>query len=134
MKKKELREQLIIINDVALKLQDSLSFVAYENRRMADFILKIGYTQEVLSDVIINGGDTERAELEKPLTMVKLENQMLRKTLYSQEQELKQGQENYDKLWDMYSELKKENKELKALLNTDIDTANVWTWKKKEAK
>ncbi len=47
---------------------------------------------------------------------------------------LKQGQENYDKLWDMYSELKKENKELKALLNTDIDTANVWTWKKKENK
>jgi predicted nuclease with TOPRIM domain len=25
---------------------------------------------------------------------------------------LKQGQDNYDKLWDMYSELKKENKEL----------------------
>ncbi len=50
------------------------------------------------------------------------------------QQELKQGQENYDKLWDLYSELKKENKELKALLNTDIDTANVWTWKKKENK
>ena len=91
MKKKELREQLIIVNDVVLKLHDDL-------------------------------------------TMVKLENQMLRKTLYGQEQELKQGQENYDKLWDMYSELKKENKELKALLNTDIDTANVWTWKKKENK
>jgi hypothetical protein len=89
MKKKELREQLIIVNDVALKLQDSLSFVAYENRRMADFIIKIGYTQEVLSDVIINGGDTERDELEKPLTMVKLENQMLRKTLYSQEEEIR---------------------------------------------
>ena len=28
------------------------------------------------------------------------------------QQELKQGQENYNKLWDMYSELKKENKEL----------------------
>ena len=134
MKKKELREQLIIINDVALKLQDSLSFVAYENRRMADFLIKIGYTQEVLSDVIINGDDTERDELEKPLTMVKLENQMLRKTLYKQEEELKKGQENYNKLWEMYSELKKENKELKALLNTDIDTANVWTWKKKETK
>ncbi len=50
------------------------------------------------------------------------------------QQELKQGQENYDKLWDLYSELKKENKELEALLNTDIDTANVWTWKKKENK
>ena len=112
MKKKELREQLIIINDVALKLQDSLSFVAYENRRMADFLIKIGYTQEVLSDVIINGDDNERAELEKPLTMVKLENQMLRKTLYKQEEELKKGQENYNKLWEMYSELKKENKEL----------------------
>ena len=134
MKKKELREQLLIINDVALKLQDSLSFVAYENRRMADFLIKIGYTQEVLSDVIINGDDTERDELEKPLTMVKLENQMLRKTLYGQEQELQRGQENYNKLWEMYSELKKENKELKALLNTDIDTANVWTWKKKETK
>ena len=49
-------------------------------------------------------------------------------------QELKQGQDNFNKLWDMYSELKKENKELKALLPTDIDTANVWTWKKKENK
>lgn len=91
MKKKELREQLIIVNDVVLKLHDDL-------------------------------------------TMVKLENQMLRKTLYGQEQELQRGQENYNKLWEMYSELKKENKELKALLNTDIDTANVWTWKKKENK
>jgi len=50
------------------------------------------------------------------------------------QQELKQGQDNYNKLWDMYSELKIENKELKALLPTDIDTANVWTWKKKENK
>jgi hypothetical protein len=50
------------------------------------------------------------------------------------EKELKQGQDNYNKLWNMYSELKKENKELKALLPTDIDTANVWTWKKKENK
>ena len=91
MKKKELREQLIIANDVVLKLHDEM-------------------------------------------TMVKLENQMLRKTLYGQEQELQRGQENYNKLWEMYSELKKENKELKALLNTDIDTANVWTWKKKETK
>ena len=47
---------------------------------------------------------------------------------------LKKGQDNYNKLWNMYSELKKENKELKALLPTDIDTANVWTWKKKENK
>jgi len=50
------------------------------------------------------------------------------------QQEVKQGQDNYNKLWDMYSKLKKEDKELKALLPTDIDTANVWTWKKKEAK
>ena len=56
------------------------------------------------------------------------------KEIKNMEAKLKQGQDNYDKLWDMYSELKKENKELKALLNTDIDTANVWTWKKKEAK
>jgi iron-sulfur cluster repair protein YtfE (RIC family) len=28
------------------------------------------------------------------------------------EKELKQGQDNYNKLWNMYSELKKENKEL----------------------
>ena len=47
-------------------------------------------------------------------------------------QELKQGQDNFNKLWDMYSELKKENKELKSLLPTDIDTTNVWTWKKKD--
>ena len=46
MKKKELREQLIIANDVVLKLHDEL-------------------------------------------TMVKLENQMLRKTLYSQEEEIR---------------------------------------------
>ena len=108
MKKKELREQLLIINDVALKLQDSLSFLAYENRRMADFIIKIGYTQEVLSDVIINGYDVERDELKKPLTMIKLENQRLEKIIYSQGKKLKQGQGNYNKLWDMYSELKKE--------------------------
>ena len=50
------------------------------------------------------------------------------------QQELKQGQDNYNKLWNMYSELKKEDKELKALLPTDIDTANVWTWKKRENK
>ena len=46
MKKKELREQLIIVNDVVLKLHDEM-------------------------------------------TMVKLENQMLRKTLYSQEEEIR---------------------------------------------
>ena len=134
MKKKELREQLETMYGMVLNLQDEMFLVSYENKRMADFLIKIGYTQEVLSDVIINGDDTERDELEKPLTMVKLENQMLRKTLYGQEQELQRGQENYNKLWEMYSELKKENKELKALLNTDIDTANVWTWKKKETK
>ena len=78
MKKKELREQLIIVNDVVLKLHDDL-------------------------------------------TMVKLENQMLRKTLYSQEQELKQGQENYDKLWDMYSELKRENRVIQEYINETKD-------------
>ena len=78
MKKKELREQLIIVNDVVLKLHDDL-------------------------------------------TMVKLENDMLRKTLYSQEQELKQGQENYDKLWDLYSELKIENKVLQEYINETKD-------------
>ena len=129
-----MREQLETMYGMVLNLQDEMFLVSYENKRMADFLIKIGYTQEVLSDVIINGADTERDELEKPLTMVKLENQMLRKTLYGQEQELQRGQENYNKLWEMYSELKKENKELKALLNTDIDTANVWTWKKKENK
>ena len=60
--------------------------------------------------------------------------EMLYDTIERYEKELKKGQENYNKLWEMYSELKKENKELKALLNTDIDTANVWTWKKKENK
>ena len=107
MKKKELREQLLIINDVALKLQDSLSFVAYENRRMADFLIKIGYTQEVLSDVIINGDDNERAELEKPLTMVKLENQMLRNTLYNQEQEIRDLTTLLDNMKDKASRLSK---------------------------
>ena len=34
---------------------------------------------------------------------------------------LKQGQENYDKLWDMYSELKKENKKLRNALFADIN-------------
>ena len=78
MTEEELREQLIIVNDVVLKLHDDL-------------------------------------------TMVKLENQMLRKTLYGQEQELKQGQENYDKLWDMYSELKIENKVLQEYINETKD-------------
>ncbi len=60
--------------------------------------------------------------------------EMLYDTITKYEEQLRVGQDNYNKLWDMYSELKKENKELKALLNTDIDTANVWTWKKKENK
>ncbi len=60
--------------------------------------------------------------------------EMLYDTITKYEEQLKVGEDNYNKLWDMYSELKKENKELKALLNTDIDTANVWTWKKKENK
>ncbi len=60
--------------------------------------------------------------------------EMLYDTITKYEEQLRVGQDNYDKLWDIYSELKKENKELKALLNTDIDTANVWTWKKKENK
>ena len=62
MKKKELREQLIIVNDMVLRLQEKLSLEACETTRL--------------------------------------------------EQELKQGQENYNKLWNMYSKLKKENKEL----------------------
>jgi len=49
---------------------------------------------------------------DKVFGMVRIENQMLIKTIQSQKKELKQGQDNYDKLWDMYSELKKENKEL----------------------
>ena len=40
--------------------------------------------------------------LQEKLSLEAFENRRL-------EQELKQGQENYDKLWDMYSELKKEN-------------------------
>ncbi len=60
--------------------------------------------------------------------------EMLYDTIDRYKKELKKGEDNYNKLWDMYSELKKENKELEALLNTDIDTANVWTWKKKENK
>jgi len=62
MKKKELREQLIIVNDMVLRLQEKLSLEACETTRL--------------------------------------------------EQELKKGQDNYEKLWDMYSKLKKENKEL----------------------
>ncbi len=60
--------------------------------------------------------------------------EMLYDTITKYEEQLKVGEDNYNKLWDMYSELKKKIKELKALLNTDIDTANVWTWKKKENK
>ena len=108
MKKKELRQQIIIVNDIALRLQEKLSLVAYENRRMEDFLIKIGYTQDDISGIILNSYDNEIEDLNKSLTMVKLENQMLRKTLYSQEEELK----NYDTLWGMYAELKKENKEL----------------------
>ena len=38
--------------------------------------------------------------------------EMLYDTITRYETALKQGQENYDKLWDMYSELKKENKKM----------------------
>jgi len=36
------------------------------------------------------------------------------------QQSIKAGMLNYDKLWDMYSELKKENKELKRIINENI--------------
>ncbi len=64
MKKKELREQLLIINDVALKLQDEM-------------------------------------------TMVKLENQMLRNTLYNQEQEIRDLTTLLDNMKDKASRLSK---------------------------
>ena len=107
MKKKELREQLETMYGMVLNLQDEMFLVSYENKRMADFLIKIGYTQEVLSDVIINGADTERDELEKPLTMVKLENQMLRKTLYGQEQEIRDLTTLLDNMKDKASRLSK---------------------------
>jgi len=37
------------------------------------------------------------------------------------QQELKQGQDNYNKLWDMYSELKIENKILQEYINETKD-------------
>ena len=82
MKKKKLE-------NIITSLHEQLRFLSYENKRMADFILKIGYTREAISNVIINGYDKQIEDLEKPLTMVKLENQMLRKTLYSQEEEIR---------------------------------------------
>ena len=64
MKKKELREQLIIVNDVVLKLHDEM-------------------------------------------TMVKLENQMLRNTLYNQEQEIRDLTTLLDNMKDKASRLSK---------------------------
>jgi len=75
-----------------------------------------------------------REDVKEAEKLVKVVAEMLYDTITRYKKELKQGQDNYNKLWDMYSELKKENKELEALLNTDIDTANVWTWKKRENK
>ena len=37
------------------------------------------------------------------------------------QQELKQGQDNYNKLWDLYSELKRENKVLQEYINETKD-------------
>ena len=37
------------------------------------------------------------------------------------QQELKQGQDNYDKLWNMYSELKRENRVLQEYINETKD-------------
>ena len=56
MKKKKLRKQLIIVNDMVLRLQEKLSLEACENRRL--------------------------------------------------EQELKKGQDKYDRLWYIANELK----------------------------
>ena len=64
MKKKQLRKQLIIVNDVVLKLHDDL-------------------------------------------TMVKLENDMLRKTLYGQEQEIRDLTTLLDNMKDKVSYLNK---------------------------
>lgn len=37
------------------------------------------------------------------------------------EQELKQGQDNFNKLWDLYSELKRENRVLQEYINETKD-------------
>ena len=42
------------------------------------------------------------------------------------EQELKKGQENYNMIWNMYSQLRRENQSLKK--------SNTYTYKKKENK
>ena len=47
--------------------------------------------------------------------------EMLYDTITRYEKELKQGQENYDKLWDMYSELKRENRVLQEYINETKD-------------
>lgn len=43
------------------------------------------------------------------------------KEIKNMEAKLKQGQENYDKLWDLYSELKRENRVLQEYINETKD-------------
>ena len=47
--------------------------------------------------------------------------EMLYDTIDRYEKELKKGQENYNKLWDLYSELKRENKVLQEYINETKD-------------
>ena len=49
-----------------------------------------------------------REDVKEAEKLVKVVAEMLYDTIDRYKKELKKGQENYDKLWDMYSELKKE--------------------------
>lgn len=40
------------------ELQDYIQNLEYENKRMGDFLAKLGYTPEAITDIIINSADT----------------------------------------------------------------------------
>ena len=42
----------------ASEIQDYIQNLEYENKRMGDFLNKLGYTNEAISDIIINTCDT----------------------------------------------------------------------------
>ena len=61
--------------------------------------------------LLINSQVTEKYDCDNTRTMKVLERMKrdeVTEEITTLQQELKQGQENYNKLWDMYSELKKE--------------------------
>jgi len=69
-----------------------------------------------------------REDVKEAEKLVKVVAEMLYDTIDRYKKELKKGQDNYNKLWDMYSELKKDNKALKTVNDKLTFKVGDWCW------